>query len=99
MRGVANGIEVGYAFNNATSAAHAIAWFGSAASAVDLQAFLPAGFTSSQAYGVTAEGYIVGYAYNGTAPHAFIWIPDGLLPEPTSIALLGLSAALMRRRR
>jgi hypothetical protein len=49
---------------------HAVVWSGSAA-AIDLNQFLPAGFTDAQAMAIDAAGNIAGYA-NG---HAFLWVP------------------------
>ncbi len=49
---------------------HAVVWSGSAA-VVDLNQFLPAGFTDAQAMGIDASGNIAGYA----GGHAFLWIP------------------------
>jgi hypothetical protein len=39
---------------------HALLWTGTAASAVDLNAFLPSGFTYAQATGIDESGDIVG---------------------------------------
>jgi len=50
---------------------HAIVWTGSAQTAVDLNQFLPAGFTDAQAMAIDSAGNIVGYANN----HAFMWVP------------------------
>jgi hypothetical protein len=49
---------------------HAVVWTGSAA-VVDLNQFLPAGFTDAQAMGIDAAGNIAGYA----GGHAFLWVP------------------------
>jgi len=50
---------------------HAIVWTGTATSAVDLNQFLPTGYTDAQAMAIDANGNIVGYAGN----HAFMWAP------------------------
>ena len=57
---------------------HAMLWRGSADSRVDLHAFLPSGFVSSTATGISSSGDIVGYAaLPGDLPspptHAILW--------------------------
>jgi hypothetical protein len=95
--GMAPGIEVGYGFSDAAVKNHALAWFGNTASVIDLHQFLPAGYTSSIAYGVTSQGYIVGTASNNNQTDAFLWVP---VPEPTSLGVMFLaSGALLARRR
>jgi hypothetical protein len=57
--------------------AHALLWFGTAASVVDLHQFLSSDYDESVAVGVDSSGKIIGYAYNvftGRA-HAIMWIP------------------------
>ena len=49
---------------------HAVVWSGTAGSVVDLNQFLPAGFTDAQAMAIDSNGNIVGYANN----HAFMWV-------------------------
>jgi len=62
-QGVSDGQQVGWGAGPATgNQVHALLWAGSAASVVDLHAFLPPGFTSSQALGIDADGNIVGVA-------------------------------------
>ncbi len=62
----------------------AVLWRGSAASIVDLHAFLPPGFGASQAMAIDANGNVVGYASNPPAPdsHAFLWKRN--VPKPTT---------------
>ena len=71
----------------------AVLWSGSAASAVDLQALLPAGFTESWANSIDANGNVFGIAANDPegAFHAVEWSP---VPEPSS---LGLAALVVRQ--
>jgi hypothetical protein len=72
---------------------HALLWAGSAASAVDLNAFLPPGFTDAGAFGIDSDGNISGFASGpatGGQPHAFLW---QLVPEPGTLTLLGIGLA------
>ena len=69
-----------------------------------MHAFLPSGFTYSEAYGTWSDGastYIAGYAYNAAAgrTEALMWI--GPVPEPASGLALGagLAALAISRRR
>lgn len=65
---------------------HALVWSGSASSVVDLNAFLPSGFTDSYAYGIDADGNIVGLACTASPnpclppghSHAFLWKPGAV---------------------
>jgi hypothetical protein len=64
---------------------------------VDLQQFLPAGWTSSQAFTIDANGNVFGIASDASnQPHAVEWEN---VPEPTSLSLIGLGALLGRRSR
>lgn len=73
--GVANGRVVGYGVDTNTNQNHAIYWVSSAAPAVDLNQFLPAGLTGAVANGIDAGGRIVGTAFDGAKQHAVIWVP------------------------
>jgi hypothetical protein len=65
---------------------HAIAWSGTAVSAVDLHQFVPPQFTQSEARGIDALGNIVGAAYSdGGMRHPVMWIP---IPEPLALVAL-----------
>lgn len=58
------------------TAYHAIAWTGTNHTFVDLHAFVPAGYTSSRASGVDAQGNISGtITTSAGASHAVIWVP------------------------
>ena len=64
---------------------HALMWRGSAASVVDLHAFLPPGFATSNATGIDSNGDIVGYASLTGGPddsHAFLWKRN--MPRPVA---------------
>ena len=54
------------------SVRHALAWSGTADTVVDLNQYLPAGYTHGVATGIDANGNIVGYAYNNFAAGATI---------------------------
>jgi hypothetical protein len=54
---------------------HAMAWTGTAGSAVDLNQFLPAGYTDASARAIDAGGNIVGFASQpGQASHMLMWV-------------------------
>lgn len=87
---VAGDYEAGYRGNDA------MVWTGSADSAVDLQSFLPSGYAYSVAYGVDANGDVVGAAGSYGQWQAVIW----LVPEPAASAIIILVAVpIMRRNR
>jgi hypothetical protein len=63
--GVSSGLQAGAAFVDGTL--RASLWSGTAASWVDLSVFLPAGFTSSFARGISSDGvnvYVSGHGFN-----------------------------------
>lgn len=85
--------------------AHASLWNGTAASWVDLSAFLPPGFGDNVALGISSDGaniYITGYGFNTVTSRneALLWTQP--IPEPGSVVLLGLGGLMavgVRRRR
>ena len=77
-------------------------WSGTAVSWEDLSAFLPAGFTSSFAQGISSDGintYVTGYGFNSLTGRneALLWTQP--IPVPGAAAILGLGGALAARRR
>jgi hypothetical protein len=75
----------------------AFAWHGTAESAVNLHALLPAGFRFSQANGVDAAGNVVGQAYDEVSgrTYAVLW----LVPEPPAgLVFVACATARLRRR-
>ena len=68
-------VQVGY--GHISGSLHALLWQGSANTAVDLQQYLPATFTSSEAYAIDAAGDILGSAYSTSTVswHAVMWHP------------------------
>lgn len=83
---VTNGEAVGYAMIGGQQ--HAAAWNGTAASFVDLQQYLPAGYVQSTANSIDSRGRIYGTAQklvstpngNTYAIQAIMWTPDVLMP-------------------
>jgi probable HAF family extracellular repeat protein len=62
---------------------HALVWNGAANKVVDLQRFLPKGFSNSFATDINVQGEIVGYAYDRSGNiHAFEWIPESATTQP-----------------
>jgi hypothetical protein len=97
---VAYGVDaasvVGYTISS-FNVQHAAYWSDSAASYIDLHALLPAGFISSQAYDIAADGTIYGTALDiNNVYHSVSWTP---VPEPASLALFLVTAPLLARRR
>jgi len=79
--------------SGATLSSRAALWSGSADSYVDLHAFLPDGYSKSEAWGIDVSGeriWVVGFAYNAAAgrDEAVMWY----LPEPGTAALLAVGA-------
>lgn len=81
---------VGYAYDDygpgAVAAYHAILW-NSRLRPVDLNAFLPDGFTGAMANSIDAEGTIAGTIFTANGlPHAALWIPTETLTSRTRLA-------------
>lgn len=80
---------------------HAILWDNlSTDGPIDLQ---PAGYYSSQALSIDADGVIIGVvqlAADSTSTQAVIWVPDSI-PEPATLGMMGLGVVglLARKRR
>jgi len=92
--------EVGEA--NPGAGPRAALWQGSAASFVNLSSFLPAAYTTAQAYGVfstDSDVWVGGYAFNTStsAYQAIVW--HNTVPAPGGMAAAVLAALLMSRRR
>jgi hypothetical protein len=91
-------VQVGYAVSPTGN--HAGIWFGTAASFIDLHAFLPAGYTSSEALSASYDGgtlVIGGYGTNsGGQQDPFIWVA---VPTPSAAASLLFAGPLLARRR
>jgi hypothetical protein len=75
-RGVANGLQVGFGAP-AGGPTHALVWAGTADSVMDLNQFLPEGFTDAVALGIGEQGTIVGWAREAASGllRAFLWKP------------------------
>lgn len=84
--------------------AHASYWNGTPESWVDLHSFLPDEFSRSDAQSVWSDSthiYVVGSGFNTVTnrDEAIMWVRP--VPEPTTIAVLGIGllAAIKKRRR
>ena len=100
--GIGNGIQVGVGTGTPTGGqVHALAWFNSANTVLDLHQFLPtpADYLESRARSVDpVTGHIVGEAFNRRTlrSDAIVWIP---VPEPSStfILLSAISLFVLQR--
>ena len=69
-------------------------WTGAADSVVDLNQYLPAGYTNAVATGIDASSNVVSYAYNGyyyATSIAVVFAPGS--PAPTQLASITLASA------
>jgi hypothetical protein len=103
---VAGSYIVGYANGSATGdEKHAVVWLGTSGQFLDLAASLPTthAYTSSEAYGVTSSGYIVGEASytsgSNTIENAIVWKVMTPAPPACPIAAVGFLLTLSRARR
>jgi hypothetical protein len=69
------GLEAGYG-HASNGQLHAIAWSGTAKSAVDLHLSLPSTYTESEAFAFDALGDIIGSVYGSAGWHGAMWIPQ-----------------------
>jgi len=105
--GISDGRQVGFA--NFAGVSHASLWSDTPESWVDLHAFLPAGYSASDALSIdvfAGETWVTGYARNTSTGenNAMLWHYDGVpapsaVPEPCSIALCALATPLLAFRR
>jgi hypothetical protein len=96
--------QVGYygfyqSVNSAEPTYNAMAWQGTAASAVNLQTYLASNYVFSVAYSVDSAGDVFGMAGNQTTGNydAIEWIPTSV-PEPASLGILATVAVFLPRR-
>jgi MprA protease rhombosortase-interaction domain-containing protein len=79
---------------------HAGLWFGTASSFINLEQFLPPGYSSSTALSIDwydNKLWIGGYGVNNAGyAEAFLWTG---IPAPSTAALLLAAGALAHRRR
>lgn len=81
---------------------HASLWNGTAASWVDLDAFLPSHFSSSVARGIWSDEttlYISGWGHNTLTrqDEAVLWTQP--IPAPSAVGVMGVCGMLAFRRR
>lgn len=99
--GMGSGVQVGHGTTPLTNA-RALAWKGTAESYVDLHALLPAEFAFDYSYATGVDpitGDIVGMAGKISGGQwAVMWSPTAV-PEPATLAVLGLGSLIFARRR
>jgi hypothetical protein len=78
--------QVGYGEIHSDSSEHALVWSGTAERFIDLQTFLPKFYTQSKAFGIAANGNVVGTAYNSNTYqwNAIEWIPVPAMSQPAN---------------
>lgn len=88
----------GWLITTGNTATHAILWNGTAA--IDLNSLLDtesigAGWELTMAWGINDKSWIVGDAYNNITLqyHGVLLSPNTPVPEPTTLALLGIALA------
>ena len=73
------GKQVGYGVKTSSgpgaTITHALVWSGTASSSVDLEQFLPAGYSESTAAGIDSFGNIIGSAKFAGVSNAILWVP------------------------
>jgi hypothetical protein len=101
--GVFGETQVGYGRVTENSRFHALLWNGTAASVIDLHPFLAGigAFDRSEAYGISENGTIVGWAGDSDLSHyAVMWTP--IIPAPITTTLFTcalIAVSLLRRPR
>jgi hypothetical protein len=106
VEGVTEGVQVGYLMSPDGKSYEAALWEGTAASYLNLNDFLPAGYSNGFAAAadwVNGQLWIVGNATNNDRgrDEAMLWIYTNTVPEPSTYALfcLGVGAfALFKRK-
>jgi hypothetical protein len=95
-----NGIsQVGYGEAAASGyGERALVWSGTAASAVNLHAFVPPAYELSKACAIDESGNVFGWVMTADSKvgHAAQWVP---VPEPITLALLVVSQSALWRGR
>jgi hypothetical protein len=82
----------GFAFSE-----RALLWSGTEASRLDLHQFVPAGVSSSLAFGIDENGTIVGRGHiNGFGQVPLVWTP---IPEPATVTALGIGLLALYLRK
>jgi probable HAF family extracellular repeat protein len=88
----ASGQVVGSSDIAASGAQHA--FIDSGGQMLDLNSLIApgSGFTLVGAQSISDNGYIAGYGETSSGQHAFLLIPTAMVPEPSSLVLLGTGA-------
>ena len=100
ITGINANFEVGAGLNTADNNLHALLWNFNGTQFVDLNTFLPSGFTykNVEALGIDTNNTVYGYAMDSAGvSHPVVW--NVAVPEPTAAAPIALYGIILLRKK